>query len=126
MAHLSARLGVKDIERELRFYQALGFDVERSGTAARVALGGVSFTIQTYETLRVGDRPLLDWDQHPAQFGSGVQFYLMVDDVDEVAGRIPIGIPRPWPVQDKPWGLRELTLKSPSGYLLTFAQPSGR
>ena len=123
MAHMSARLGVKDIDRELRFYEALGFEIERTGGAARVTLGQVSLTVQTYETLRVGDRPLLDWDQRPNQFGTGVQFYMMVDDVDAVAGRIPIGIPRPWPVQDKPWGLRELTLRSPSGYLLTFAQP---
>ncbi|HVL82545.1 MAG TPA: hypothetical protein VM840_13225 [Actinomycetota bacterium] len=123
MAHMSARLGVKDLDRELRFFEALGFTVERSGTSARVTLGYAALTVQTYETLRVGDRPLLDWEQRPTQFGTGVQFYLMVDDVQEVADRIPIGVPRPWPVQDKPWGLRELTLKSPSGYLLTFAQP---
>ncbi len=126
MAQMSARLGVKDLERELKFFSGLGFDVRRSGGSAQVTFGQTSLTVQTYDTLRVGDRPLLEWDAQPGQLGTGVQFYLMVDDVDEVANRIPVGIPRPWPVQDKPWGLRELTLRTPSGYLLTFAQPVGR
>lgn len=123
---MSARLGVKDLDKELKFFTALGFEVERSGSAARVSFGDTSLTVQTYETLRVGDRPLLDWEQHPTQLGTGVQFYLMVPDVDAVVGRIPMGVPRPWPVQDKAWGLRELTLRTPSGYLITFAQPSSR
>ncbi|HVE91999.1 MAG TPA: hypothetical protein VNE62_06840 [Actinomycetota bacterium] len=126
MAQMSARLGVKDLERELKFYSSLGFEVERSGAAARVSFGDTVLTVQSYDTLRVADRPLLDWEQNPSQFGTGIQFYLMVDNVDDVVGRIPIGVARPWPVQDKPWGLRELTLRTPSGYLLTFAQPIGR
>jgi hypothetical protein len=55
-------------------------------------------------------------------FLAGIQLYFMISDVDGFASRVPVGIPRPWPVQDKPWGLRELTLKTPSGFLITFAQ----
>jgi len=125
MASVRPCLGVKDLERELRFYAALGFEVvERWDGGAVVGIEGAEITLEPYDTLRVSDRPLLDWDKTPAQPGTGVQLYVMVESVDEVAARIPVGVPRPWPVQDKPWGLRELTLKTPSGYFLTFAQPA--
>lgn len=118
---LTARLGVKDLEKELRFYEALGFDVERAGSAARVRFHDAVFTLAGYEELRVKDHPLLDWEQHPPQYGTGVQLYILVPSVDDFAETIPVGIARPWPVRDKSWGLRELTLRTPSGYLVTFA-----
>lgn len=117
-------LGVRDLERELKFFAAIGFEVtDRWEDGATVRLEDAEFTIEEYESLRVSDGPLLDWDRAPAQLGTGVQLYVMVPNVDELSARIPVGIPRPWPVQDKTWGLRELSLKTPSGYLLTFAQP---
>ena len=119
---LTARIGVKDLEKELKFYDSLGFEVERRTGGAIVSLEGAVITLEPYEELRVKDRPLLDWDRTLAQPGTGVQLYILLSNVDEFASRVPVGIPRPWPVQDKPWGLRELTLKTPSGYLLTFAQ----
>jgi catechol 2,3-dioxygenase-like lactoylglutathione lyase family enzyme len=123
MADLIPRLGVADIERELKFFTALGFQTtERSENLAKVELDGARLTLERWETWRVTDRPLLDWDHNPKQFGAGVQLAVNVDSVDEIAARIPIGVPRPWPAQDKPWGLRELTLRSPSGYLITFAE----
>ena len=119
---LTVRVGVKDLDREVKFYEALGFEVERRQHGANVLRGEASFSIEHYEEFRVRDGALLDWEQRPSQLGTGVQLYVIVPNVDEVAANIPVGIPRPWPVQDKPWGLRELTLKTPSGYLLTFAQ----
>lgn len=119
---LTARLGVKDLERELRFYEALGFEIERSSHGAHVTFEGTQLTLEPYEELRVRDRPLLDWDQRPSQLGAGIQLYVLVANVDDIQKGIPIGVPQPYPVQDKPWGLRELTLRTPSGYLLTFAQ----
>ena len=119
---LSARLGVKNLDRELKFYTALGFEAEKSGHGARVSFRDVAFTLEPYDELRVSDGPLLDWDRTPAQLGVGTQLYIFLDDLDTLAQSIPVGIPRQWPVQDKPWGLRELTLRTPSGYLLTFAE----
>lgn len=119
---LTARLGVKDLERELKFYAALGFEVERRTGGAVVTHSGAMLTLEPHEELRVKDSPLLDWDRNPAQVGTGVQFYILVPDVDAFAAAIPVGISRPWPVQDKSWGLREITLKTPTGFLLTFAQ----
>jgi catechol 2,3-dioxygenase-like lactoylglutathione lyase family enzyme len=122
MAELVPRLGVKDLERELRFFEALGFEIEeRSEARAMVRYEYVRVSLEKWDAWRVTDRPLLDWDRNPSQFGAGVQLLVFVDDADEIAGRIPIGVPQPWPVHDKPWGLRELSLRTPSGYLLTFA-----
>lgn len=127
MTEMIVRLGVRDLERELKFYTALGFEVvERADSGVRLSYDGVLLTIEPYETLRVKDRPLLDWDRSPGQLGVGAQLYLMISSVDELAARIPVGVPRPWPIQDKSWGLRELTLRTPSGYLITFAQPARR
>jgi hypothetical protein len=107
----------------MKFYAALGFEIaDRRETVAIVRLEGAEMVLEAYDTLRVADRPLLDWDRTPAQLGNGVQLCVIVTNVDEIAARVPVGIPRPWPVQDKPWGLRELTLKTPSGYFVTFAQ----
>ena|SRR5688572_2945352 len=125
MAELRATLGVRDLEKELKFYEALGFEVgERWEQGAVVRLDRSELTLEAFESLRVSDGPLLDWDRsQSAQLGTGVQLYLMVSNVDDMAARIPVGIPRPWPVQEKAWGLRELSLRTPSGYILTFAQP---
>lgn len=123
---LTARIGVKDLERELRFYEALGFVIERWDGGARVSFQGAQFTLEPYEELRVRDAPLLDWEQHPPQFGAGIQLYVYVDDVDVIRDAIPVGVPQPYPVRNKSWGLRELPLKTPSGYVLTFAQPLER
>lgn len=123
---LAARLGVKDLDRELRFYESVGFEVARKGDRATVRLGQAEFTLLPYDLLRTGDAPLLDWDREPTQVGSGIQLFVLVDDVDAFAEGIKIGVPRPWPVQDKPWGYREVSLKSPSGYILTFATPRSR
>lgn len=124
MAEIRPCLGVKDLERELKFFSALGFEtVERWEAGAVVRLEGAELALEAFEALRVSDGPLLDWDRSPAQLGTGIQLYVMVPDVQTFADRVPVGIPRPWPVQDKAWGLREFTLKTPSGYLLTFAQP---
>lgn len=123
---LTARIGVKDLERELRFYEALGFEMERWDGGARVSFQGAQFTLEPYEELRVRDHPLLEWEQHPPQLGTGIQLYVYVRNVDEIREGVPVGIPQPYPVRNKPWGLRELILKTPSGYLLTFAQPVER
>lgn len=123
---LTARIGVKDLDRELRFYESLGFEIERWDEGARVSFQGAQFTLEAFEELRVRDHPLLEWEQHPAQLGVGIQLYIYVRDVDEIREGIPVGVPQPYPVRNKPWGLRELILKTPSGYLLTFAQPLRR
>lgn len=122
----TARIGVKDLERELRFYEALGFEIERWEGGARVRFHGAQFTLEPFEELRVRDAPLLDWEQRPSQYGVGVQLYVYVDDVDAIRDTIPVGVPQPYPVRNKSWGLRELPLKTPSGYVLTFAQPLER
>lgn len=120
---LAARIGVKDLEREIRFYEALGFEVERRGAGAVVRVEGAALTLEPFDDLRTSDAPLLDWDRSPGQLGTGIQLYIIVPDVHAFAERIKTGVPRPYPVQDKPWGYRELSLHTPSGYLLTFAQP---
>jgi catechol 2,3-dioxygenase-like lactoylglutathione lyase family enzyme len=119
---LAARVGVKDLEREIRFYEALGFEIERREGGAVVRLENVSLTLEPFDDLRTSDAPLLEWNRTPSELGAGVQFYILVSDVDAFSAGIKVGVPRPWPVHDKPWGYRELSLRTPSGYLLTFAQ----
>lgn len=127
MATFSVVLGVRDLEREIKFFTGIGFtEAGRSDHSASLVYEGVAVELHGYDHLRVADGPLLEWDRSPAGLGAGVQLYFEIEDPDAFAQAIPLGIPRPWPVQDKPWGMRELTLKTPSGYLLTFARPRAR
>lgn len=65
-----------------------------------------------------GDTP---WDGPPALTGC---FYVHVSDVDGVADMLPDSIEAPWGVEERDWGSRELVLRDPNGYFVTFTGPT--
>jgi uncharacterized glyoxalase superfamily protein PhnB len=49
-------------------------------------------------------------------------FYVRCRDVDAVYEQIRDLVETEWGVEDRDWGARELVLRDPDGYLLTFTQ----
>ena len=60
-------------------------------------------------------------DNHPAPRMSGM-IYVFVEDVDAVAESLRGKVEFRWGPEDLPYGLREVGVDDPNGYLLVFAQ----
>lgn len=58
---------------------------------------------------------------HPRPGLSGL-IYLFVDDVDKEAQRLAGRVPVRWGPENQDYGLRELGVEDPHGYILCFAQ----
>lgn len=57
---------------------------------------------------------------HPSKLGDHATFaYLVVDDVDALRREWEARGAAPGPVEDKPWGFREFTLRTPEGHRFT-------
>ena len=112
---LVVELTVRDIERSLVLYTALGFTLERRDGA--------------FAALRWGDRRLfLDErrDVRPVNTRTRdearVNVRILVPDVDlmwALAGRLGLEVERP--IGDRAYGLRDFTVLDPDGFGLRFA-----
>jgi catechol 2,3-dioxygenase-like lactoylglutathione lyase family enzyme len=104
---------VRDLDRSLAFYTALGFTLERRD-------GG-------FAALKWGARWLfLDQrDDLPVQVGpSRANVRIVTADVDRVwATALRLGIPVERPIADRYYGLRDFTVRDPDGFGLRFATP---
>ncbi|MBO6506115.1 MAG: VOC family protein [Kordiimonadaceae bacterium] len=60
-------------------------------------------------------------DDRPSAMMSGMIF-IFVDDVDSVAERLRGEVDFRWGPEEQPYGLREVGVEDPNGYLLVFAQ----
>jgi len=112
-AQLVVEVLVRDLERSLRFYTDLGFEVAR----------------------RTGPFAVLTWDGHqlflderrdlPEASGpERVNVRIMVPDVDAMWQRAAaIGAPVSAPIGDRFYGLRDFTIRDPDGFGLRFASP---
>jgi catechol 2,3-dioxygenase-like lactoylglutathione lyase family enzyme len=104
---------VRDLDRSLAFYTALGFTLDRRD-------GG-------FAALRWGARWLfLDQrDDLPAQVGpSRANVRILVADVDQIWNTaLTLGIPVERPIADRYYGLRDFTVRDPDGFGLRFATP---
>lgn len=56
--------------------------------------------------------------------GSGVQFFIQVQDVNAVWDRLKDKVKIFDKIETKSWGDREFTIKDPDGYLLSFYTPT--
>jgi hypothetical protein len=63
-----------------------------------------------------GDTP---WGGPPGCTGS---MYVRPADVRAVHDAVVGVVEVPWGVEERPWGARELTLRDPDGYFLTFTE----
>lgn len=105
-------LPVHDLDGAERFYAALGAAVERYDDG--------------YAWVRVADREVLHLAVHtdldPRANRSAA--YLHVPDVDAVHGHLVAHGHALPPAADEPWGMREFTVRDPSGNLLRIGTPS--
>jgi ribosomal protein S18 acetylase RimI-like enzyme len=106
-------LAVADVVETLRFYkEVLGFDSSwtwgEPPTFGGANWGSVSF--------------MFSLDPELAARSHGQSLWLNAENVDELHERhVKNGAEIVLPIEDKPWGRREYTVKDPNGYLLRVA-----
>ena len=110
-----------DIEKSIKFYRdVLGFEIEEfypnneSPTWVCFRIGNDRFGIgKTFSDI--------NHKLHPRGVdGSGVQFYIRVDDVDRLYNELKSELEIIDDIGNKSWGDREFTFKDPNGYLISF------
>lgn len=113
---LVVELFVRDFDRSLTFYRALGFEVERQEEDfAVLRFDGCGFLIQA--SRKLGDVP-----SRPA-----ANLRILVDDVDakwDLARGL--GAPVFVPIGDRDYGLRDFIVLDPDGFGVRFAMPIKR
>lgn len=111
---------VTDLEKSIQFYtKVLGFKLGKLFP---------NKNSPTYAPIYIGNNKLMlclarksNKKFYPKGLGgSGVQFFVEVDAIDEVWIRIKNQVGVVEEMQTKTWGDREFTLKDPDGYLISF------
>lgn len=112
-AQLVAEIMVRDLDRSLAFYTALGFTLERRD-------GG-------FAALRWEDRWLfLDErrDLPPPRGPARANLRILTADVDRLWATVrTLGAPVERPIADRSYGLRDFTVLDPDGFGVRFATP---
>jgi uncharacterized glyoxalase superfamily protein PhnB len=111
-----AILKASDVRRTEDWYQKVGFVLrghhpEEAPTWCELERDGTVLQFISGET---------PWIDAPAFTGC---FYVHCSDVDAVHEQIRDLVEIEWGVEDRDWGARELVLRDPDGYFLTFTQP---
>lgn len=112
MSRPAAILKSSDIAATADWYLRAGFDVRVDGTTwCEVARDGLVLQFLAGAT---------PWAGPPGLTGC---VYVHVDDVDAVAAQLHGRVDAEWGVEDRDWGSRELVLRDPDGYVVTFTAP---
>ena len=124
-------LSVTNLENSLKFYKTAGFKLEYDrpeNKFAFISLSTIQFMLQEISN---NDK----WNIAPIAypFGSGVNFQLEVDNLDEIYNnfknsnyKIAFDIEENWYRQDdKLLGSKEFLIQDPDGYLLRFSEDLG-
>lgn len=130
-AEMSVMLNVKDVERSLKFYQALGFDTrwEDKGDDDRLAYAGVGIGDAVIALGRIPkDRRAMakdyaEWVSTP--LGAGVMITVELDSVEkiyELAKRAKAPIDSP--LSERLYGTAFM-VNDPDGYVVRFLRPKG-
>ncbi len=130
-AEMSVMLNVKDVERSLKFYRALGFDTrwETKGDDGRLAYAGVGIGDAVIALGRIPkDRTAMakdyaDWVSTP--LGAGVMVTIELDGVEKIydlakAAKVPIDSP----LSERLYGTAFM-VDDPDGYVVRFLRPKG-
>ncbi len=115
---LSPGLTVDDLQRSIRFFEALGFDIEERWEDNGVLLGVM---------LKAGDARIGlsqdDWKKgRGRQKGVGMRVFIgTAQDIGELAARAKAaGVTLDQEPHDTPWGSRAFEVTEPSGFQLTI------
>lgn len=111
-------LKTEDLRSTIAWYEAIGFELagavpEDEPTWAE--LGRDRLIVQFVQ----GDTP---WDGPPTLTGC---LYVHPASVRSVYDQVKDVVTAEWGVEERPWGARELTLRDPNGYFVTFTEPAG-
>ena len=135
---MSTNLMVLDVAEAVRFYtDVLGGEIafvvdDQQQTAmdgtipenpifASIRLGTGEVMLQERSNL-VDDAPMVEADSIP---GGTFAMYLRVDSVDEIIARFPESTDIVKPVQLTWYGMKEIWIRDPAGYVLTIGSPEG-
>ena len=135
---VSANLMVIDMVASLRFYHeilgatiAFTVDTEQNTAMpgqigpdvvfASVHFGESELMLQERASL-VADSPAFDSSTEP---GASITLFVRVDDVDEIVARLPDDTPIVKPLETTWYGMREIWVRDPDGYVVTIATPDG-
>src|SRR6185295_6659414 len=107
-------LKTHDMEETIRWYNAVGFEVRDHfpGEPAWCELARDDLVVQFLS----GETP---WPGAPMMTGC---LYIHPPNVTAVYDELRGTIDLPWGVEDRDWGRRELVVRDPNGYYLTFAE----
>jgi uncharacterized glyoxalase superfamily protein PhnB len=112
-----AILKASDIRRTEDWYRKAGFVIrahhpEEAPTWCELERDGTVLQFLSGET---------PWIDAPSFTGC---FYVHCSDVEAVYEQIRDLVEIEWGVEDREWGARELVLRDPDGYFVTFTQPA--
>jgi catechol 2,3-dioxygenase-like lactoylglutathione lyase family enzyme len=113
---LVVELFVRDLQRSLEFYQALGFDLLRREP---------TFAVLAWEEHRLFLDQQADLPAPPRQPVMNVR--VMVSDVDRIWERVnALGLRVVAPIADRPYRLRDFTIADSDGFGVRFGtRPQG-
>lgn len=130
-AEMSVMLNVKDVDRSVKFYRSLGFDVrwETKGEDHHLRYAGVGIGDAVIalgripKDLRGMAQDYADWVGSP--LGAGVMVTVELDAVEEIhelakKSKAPIDSP----LSERPYGTA-FTVNDPDGYVIRFLRPTG-
>jgi len=108
---LVVEIFVRDLDRSLAIYTALGFTLERrDGNFAALSWEGREFFLDQRSDLA------------PARGPSRANVRILVRDVDAVWSHVErLGLQVEQPIADRYYGLRDFTVVDPDGFGLRFA-----
>ncbi len=119
---------VDEVERGVRFY--------REVLGAKLAAVHPEESPHEWASLELGEVEIMLWrkdearEEYPglkiAESPAGFIAYIYVDDVDALYERVKGKAEVLMEPKDQFYGLRELTIRDPYGFVLTFAQEQGK
>lgn len=115
MKHLSPILAVTDVAASVRYYtEILGFE-DGWVWGEPPDHGGVGKNETAFQFTR---------NLELAATAGGREFWVRVSSIESLFGQhTAAGAEIVWPLEAKPWGVREYAVRDNSGYVLRFAEP---
>lgn len=135
---MTPNLMVLDVGRSIRFYRdVIGADIAFVVDADQQTDmdGGIPANAM-FASLRVGDGEMMLQDRQSlaedapmvtdeTESGGSFTLYFRVDDVDGVVAKLPDGTETVKPLQTTWYGMKEIWVRDPDGYVITIGTPEG-